>query len=715
MFDAPVVLASSLSIGHHGVMPIVVEEGDAIILDQQVHSSVQDAARKTQLNGVSLTIVRHNHIEDLKRKVEELSSTHNKIWYMCDGVYSMYGDTAPIKELIALTNQYKQLHLYVDDAHGMSSFGNNGTGFVLSQTPLHPKMLLCTGMAKAFGTMGAIFVFSDKDLAVKVRTCAGPLIFSGQQCTSVLSASIASAKIHLSGEMIIRQAFLAEKISYCHRLLRKYNLPDISDPHTPIFFVGLGMMSVGMNLVRRMIDEGFYVNIAIFPAVPETCTGIRFTITLHQTMEDIENMVIALAKHFPLALKEEGRTVKDIKRAFKKVVNLDYLQEPEEPVVNKEVSKHVLRMERSIKNIDPLLWNNLLGHRGTFSWENLLLAEKTFSYNTAPEHNWQFFYYIITDQNGKPLLATFFTVALGKDDMLAPYSVSQQIETSRVRDPYYLTSKIMMMGSTVSEGKHLYLDRSYSDWKEVLMLLLDKVMEEHEKQETEMIILRDFDSDDKELSDFFVSHAFIKAAFPDSHQIKKVDWNSPKNFMDQFGRHRRQYLKQKVFKHEDYFEVDICTGENAELDYWYSLYENVSKKSMEVNCFKLPRKFFENIIKHPDWEVIRLRLKPEFDKRECRLPVAVMFCCKSSHNYTPLFVGMDYDFLDYNIYPQILWQTIKRAKALNIAPINLGYTASQNKQKFGAEPVSQSGFVQMKDNYKMVLIGLMPNESKALQ
>ncbi len=604
MFDAPIVLATSLSIGHHGVMPVVVEEGDAIILDQQVHSSVQDAARKVQLNGVSLTIVRHNHLDDLKNKIEELSTRHNKIWYMCDGVYSMYGDVAPIKELIELANHYKQLYLYVDDAHGMSSFGKNGTGFVLSQSELHPKMILSTGMAKAFGTMGAIFVIPDKELATKVRNCAGPLIFSGQQATSILSASTASAKIHLSGEITVRQEFLAEKINYCHRLLRKYNLPDISDPCTPIFFVGLGMMSVAMNLVKRMIDAGFYVNIAIFPAVPETCSGIRFTITLHQTLEDIENLVIALAKHFPLALKEEGRTVKDIKRAFRKVVGLDYLIELDENENNDSYNKkYKFQQENSIKNINTTLWNKLLGNRGEFTWNNLLLLEETFKDNPEVEHNWEFQYYIISDHNDKPLLATFFTIALSKDDMLAPISVSENIEEIRVKDPYHLTSKAIVMGSVVTSGNHLYLDRSNAQWQEILMLLLDKVMEEQEKHGTEIIILRDFDSEDKELSDFFISHAFIKTALPDTHKINKLEWDSNESFLNQFNKHRRQYLKQKVFKLESDFDVEIYQGEKNDLDNWYHLYEKVSKKSLEVNTFTLPKKFFDNIIKNPDWEV----------------------------------------------------------------------------------------------------------------
>ena len=67
IFDAPVVLSTSLSLGHHAVMPVVVGEKDAIILDQQVHTSVQDAALKMQGIGTKVTIVRHNDLEDLKK------------------------------------------------------------------------------------------------------------------------------------------------------------------------------------------------------------------------------------------------------------------------------------------------------------------------------------------------------------------------------------------------------------------------------------------------------------------------------------------------------------------------------------------------------------------------------------------------------------------------------------------------------------------------
>jgi 7-keto-8-aminopelargonate synthetase-like enzyme len=68
MFNAPVILTTSLTIGHDSVMPVIIEEGDALILDQQVHASVQRPARSLQLDGITLTIIRHNRLDELKKK-----------------------------------------------------------------------------------------------------------------------------------------------------------------------------------------------------------------------------------------------------------------------------------------------------------------------------------------------------------------------------------------------------------------------------------------------------------------------------------------------------------------------------------------------------------------------------------------------------------------------------------------------------------------------
>jgi len=76
-------------------------------------------------------------------------------------------------------------------------------------------------------------------------------------------------------------------------------------------------LRVVYNLMRRMMDEGFFPNFASFPATPVNQTGLRITITLHQTEGDIRSLVDALAHHLPLALEEEGSGRDEIRKFFR--------------------------------------------------------------------------------------------------------------------------------------------------------------------------------------------------------------------------------------------------------------------------------------------------------------------------------------------------------------------------------------------------------------
>ncbi len=712
MFENNVVLTPTTTLGHMSVIPVVVEEGDVIILDQQAHASIQSAANQMQLKGVVVTVVRHNDMDELEKKIIQYSANYNRIWYMIDGVYSMYGDYPSIERLKILLDKYKSFHLYVDDAHGMSWSGKNGRGVTLSRMELTEKTIVGSSFAKGFGTGGGVFVFKDKALAQKVRNCGGPLVFSGPSQIPVIAASIASAKIHLSGEITLRQEELKKRIDYCYDLLvNKYNLPVISNPQSPITFIGLGLTRVGYNMVQRMKNDGFFTNLAIFPAVPEVCTGLRFTITLHHTFDDIKNLAEKLAYHFPKALADEGRTLKDVHRAFRKVAKFKEIEEPISPVINSLLNGYTIQHESTIKNIDEKLWNELIGKRGVNDWKEMLFFEQTFSRNELPEHNWSFHYYIIRDAAGVPVLATYFTATIAKDDMFSPPSISKQIEQIRKTDKYYLSSKVFTMGCLMSVGEHIWIDRTRNDWKQIAMLLLDRVWEDQEKEQATVISLRDFDPADKELKEFFMDQGFIAIDIPDGHVVENLEWSSNDAFLQSINREKKYYVRKNVFDFEHCFEVKIINSiQDGDIDKYYQLYKNVSDRSNEISAFELHRKFFENVITHPNWELLEIKLKPEFDSRAERSAIGMAISYVCNRNYNFLITGIDYDFLEnYHIYAQTLWQTVKRANALGLSAVNMGVTASQNKRKFGARVIKNTMYVQTKDSYNASVIASMVN------
>jgi 7-keto-8-aminopelargonate synthetase-like enzyme len=156
--------------------------------------------------------------------------------------------------------------------------------------------MLVTSLAKAFSAGGAALVFSDPELARLVRTCGSSLIFSGPLQPALLGAGVASAQIHLSEEIGRRQRLLLERIDLFGALATARGVPLGSADRTPIRFVAVGSDQATCQLGVDLMNEGFYVNTALFPAVPRGRGGLRVALTLHQTPDDIRGLVDAIAR-----------------------------------------------------------------------------------------------------------------------------------------------------------------------------------------------------------------------------------------------------------------------------------------------------------------------------------------------------------------------------------------------------------------------------------
>lgn len=304
LFEAPVVVAPSTTLAHLAALPILVRSGDAVLCDQLVHSSVQNALPTLKAAGTFCSFVRHNRMDRLEEQVRALGARHERVWYLADGIYSMHGDVAPMRELRAMLARHERLHLYVDDAHGMSWRGKRGRGYALGQGPIHPRMVVVVSLNKAFSAGGGAVILPDDDLALRVRTCGKPLIFSGPLQPPLLGAAIASARIHLSREIEERQRSLQERIELFNALAADHGLPLGSWDETPIRFVATGEDDRTYALASALMGEGHYANVALFPAVSRGRGGVRVTLTLHHTPDDIRRLVGTIARHLGAADRE---------------------------------------------------------------------------------------------------------------------------------------------------------------------------------------------------------------------------------------------------------------------------------------------------------------------------------------------------------------------------------------------------------------------------
>jgi 7-keto-8-aminopelargonate synthetase-like enzyme len=709
LFEAPCVITPTTTLGHIANIPVLMTSADAIISDQRVHNSINTAVKLLAAAGTHIEVLRHNRMDLLEDRIKLLREKHQKIWYLADGIYSMFGDTAPVDEIYQLMDIYPEFHLYVDDAHGMSIHGKNGRGSVLNNRRFHPKMALGTSLNKAFASGGGVMVYPNKELARKVRTCGGPLITSGPMQPSQLGAAVAAAKIHLSGEIYDMQEELRERIKFANLMLKKYNLPVIAENDSAVFFVGVHLPKVGYNMVRRMLDAGYYVNLGIFPAVPMKNTGIRFTITRLHTFSQIEQMIRTMAEELPKALKEEGVTLEDIYKAFRMPL-------PEEDSINKEINSvlsQALSLKvhhyKSIHDVEKKEWNELFANKGTFDWNGLQLLENSFQHNELPENNWEFDYLIIKHiVTGRPVVAGFLTTAMWKDDMLSPAVVSENVEIKRANDPYYLTSKVISTGSLLTEGEHLFIDKSSPFWKDAMQLFFDQVNLLQEKYNTNSIVLRDFQKVDEEFESFLIDNGFFKTSMPDNNIVNDLSWNNADEFYQSLSKRSRQHFREDVRKHREKYEISIEKDPAEEdIDHWYSLYENVKNHSLELNTFILPKKLFANIANDPSWEVLSLKLTSS-DDRSLKKTVCVVFSHTAGDNYVPMIIGMDYSYnKEYKVYRQALYQLVMRARMLEKKKVHLGFSATVEKKKVGAVIYPTYAFMQIRDSYNAEALATM--------
>ncbi len=660
IFGAPVVITPTTTLGHFSALPVLLEPDDAVLIDHQAHHSLQLATQILVARGVHVESVRHNNLEHLTERIEALQDSKRHIWYIADGIYSMFGNLCPVDELVEMLDVYPKLHLYIDDAHGVSWCGKFGRGYALSRAAAQERLIVATTLGKCFGAGGSVLVLGTEEQRRFIRTVGGPMIFAGPVPPAILGAAIESARIHLSDELKTLQGELLERIRLCNRMLLERDLPLVADTEVPVRYVEVGPYETAQKLTKQMMDAGFYVNAAFFPAVPKGRAGLRFTITRHQNPEDIEAMVETMTHA---------------------------LMHREAPFATK-LSAVQLQHETTIEAIDPVVWDACLGQRGTFDWRGMSLLEDVFANAAKPEDRWDFHYYVARDEDGEVLLATFFTEALWKDDMLAPAKVSADIEAQRGDDPFLMTSKVLAMGSLLTEGNHLFIRRK-PGWKEAFEMLLDVVEEHADLNGCQGLVLRDLPATDKPLAEILQKRGYGRQSMPASFLID-IKWSNGNEFIEQLSPKSRRYQRRYVLPHQDKYSRMITSASELQASdelvaRFYDLYSDVCQRNLGINTFPLPPETFSRMSADRDWEFVLLYVETAEEVTD-HLAAAVA-CFKGWDQYVPMLIGLDYEFVEnHGVYRQALSHIIERGRELGYQKIRLGMGADLEKRRFGAKP-----------------------------
>lgn len=299
IFNAYTVMFSSMHLTHLGLIPLLASgevpgfeinrSGLIFLLDKSVHASIQiNRGLMEQFGEVKL--VDFNDLDLLEEKLKQAKSNALTPFLMSDSVGSM-GGLLPITKLTNLVDKYSG-YLYLDDAHGMSVIGKNGVGYAMTELGynLSNRVILTTSLAKAFGTYGGVIVLPTQAGINFIKKYCSTYIFSGPPINPLINASIESAKIHLSSEIIILQQKLYVNLELFDNLISKHDKIINMGSTIPIRGIRIGKEITAINVGEFFKTSGFLINVAMYPTVGKGNSIIRLGICANHTKDEITNL-----------------------------------------------------------------------------------------------------------------------------------------------------------------------------------------------------------------------------------------------------------------------------------------------------------------------------------------------------------------------------------------------------------------------------------------
>lgn len=264
-----------------GVISALVGRGDLIFSDRLNHASIIDGSL---LSGAKLVRYAHNDVKALKVLLDKFSSHQGRKLVVTDGVFSMDGDIAPLKEIAAL-KQSADFLLMVDDAHGCGVLGDNGRGSAESLGVLDQIDIHIGTFGKALGSFGAYAALSA-ELREYLINRARSFIFSTSMPPAVLAASNEALCLVQSDEGRRLREQLQSNTDIFRSRLRGAGF-DLGEGTTQIIPVMCGDTDVTMQFSQQLLDRGIYLQGIRPPTVPAGSCRLRCTVMATHKPEEL--------------------------------------------------------------------------------------------------------------------------------------------------------------------------------------------------------------------------------------------------------------------------------------------------------------------------------------------------------------------------------------------------------------------------------------------
>ncbi|ALC13426.1 serine palmitoyltransferase [Sphingopyxis sp. 113P3] len=263
-----------------GIISTIAGKGDYVILDIDSHASIYDGCK---MGDAEIVAFRHNDIEALEKRLKRLPAEAGKL-VVLEGVYSMLGDVAPLKEMIRIAKENGAMVL-VDEAHSMGFIGEHGRGVAEAQGVIDDVDFIIGTFSKSVGTVGGFCVSNHPKFEIMRLVCR-PYVFTASLPPSVVATAATSIRKLMHGSN--KRAHLWENSKMLHKGLRDLGFTlGTAEPQSAIIAVIMPDLERGAMMWEALLEEGLYVNLARPPATPAGMTLLRCSLCAEHSSDQV--------------------------------------------------------------------------------------------------------------------------------------------------------------------------------------------------------------------------------------------------------------------------------------------------------------------------------------------------------------------------------------------------------------------------------------------
>jgi 8-amino-7-oxononanoate synthase len=271
-----------------GAISTLAGPDDFLIIDADSHASIYDACK---LGSATVIRFKHNDPADLDRRLGRLADQPGNKIVVVEGIYSMLGDHAPLKEFVTVSKKHGA-YILVDEAHSMGVMGKTGQGVVEHDGVLGEVDFITGTFSKSMGAVGGFLVSNMEDFDVLRVSCRPYMFTASLPPATVASVRKSLAKLRANPGLMDK---LWQNVDTLYHGAQNAGFA-VGKQKGPVVAIHLTDPALAARAWRALLLNGVYVNLALPPATPSGTALLRCSVSAAHDTAQLERVVEVLTR-----------------------------------------------------------------------------------------------------------------------------------------------------------------------------------------------------------------------------------------------------------------------------------------------------------------------------------------------------------------------------------------------------------------------------------